>query len=45
MASANQTWDRLIGRFGSPEDRVTSVGLSQREYSDRAALVLSLIHI
>ena len=39
MAVGNQTWNRLVGRFGSPEDRVTSVGLSQREYTDRAVMI------
>lgn len=38
MAAANRTWDKLINRFGSPEDRVTTVGLSQYQYTDRAAL-------
>lgn len=39
MSVGNQTWNRLVGRFGSPEDRVTAVGLSRREYTDRAAMV------
>ncbi len=42
MAVGNQAangFNRLVGRFGSQEDRVTTVGLSQKDYSDRAAIV------
>jgi cytochrome c oxidase cbb3-type subunit 1 len=39
VAVTTEGWDRLIRRFGSPEDRVTTTGESVREYSDRGTMI------
>lgn len=39
MSSDSMTWDRLIRRFGSARDRVSSVGLAVQEHTDRATRI------
>src|SRR5262245_19456934 len=39
MAVGTNQWERLIQRFGSPEERTTIVGRSMRGYTDRAVLL------